>query len=67
MLNKRLQQQLNNLKQGIRYVNLDLKYIKLFVFVNKLFANNKDLSFQIRYKIILANKTTSIISDLFKL
>ena len=44
MLNKRLQQQLSNLKQGIRYVNLDLNYIKLFVFVNKLFANNKDLS-----------------------
>ena len=45
MLNKRLQQQLNNLKRGIRYVNLNLKYIKLFVFVDKLFANNKDLSF----------------------
>ena len=45
MLNKQLQQQLDNLKQGIKYVNLDLKHIKLFVFVNRLFANNKDLSF----------------------
>ena len=67
MLNKRLQQQLDNLKRGIRYVNLDLKHIKLFVFVDRSFANNKDLSSQIRYKIILANETTSTISDLFKL
>ena len=44
MLNKQLQQQLDNLKRGIRYVNLDLKYTKLFVFINRLFANNKDLS-----------------------
>ena len=67
MLNKRLQQQLDNLKRGIKYINLNLKHIKLFVFVDRSFANNKDLSFQIRYKIILANETTSIISDLFKL
>ena len=45
MLNKQLQQQLDNLKQGIKYVNLDLNYIKLFVFIDKLFTNNKDLSF----------------------
>ena len=67
MLNKRLQQQLDNLKRGIRYVNLDLKHTKLFVFVDRLFANNKDLSFQIRYEIILINETISTISDLFKL
>ena len=67
MLNKQLQQQLDNLKRGIKYVNLDLKYTKLFVFVDKSFANNKDLSSQIRYEIILANETTSTISDLFKL
>ena len=35
---------------------LDLDYIKLFIFVDRLFANNKDISLQIRYKIILANK-----------
>jgi hypothetical protein len=33
-----------------------LKQAKLFIFVNELFANNKDFSFQIRYVIILANK-----------
>jgi len=26
-------------------VNLDLNYTKLFVFIDRLFANNKDLSF----------------------
>ena len=31
---------------------------KLFVFINKLFINNKDFSSQLRYKIIIANKST---------
>ena len=30
--------------------------IKIFMFINNLFANNKDLSFQLKYKIILANE-----------
>jgi hypothetical protein len=36
---------------------LDLVSAKLFVFVDGLFANNPDLSSQIRYIIILGNKT----------
>jgi hypothetical protein len=55
-LNKRLKWQLNNLEQGIRYIPLDLYYTKLFVFIDGLFANNKDLSLQLRYKIILTNE-----------
>jgi len=31
---------------------------KLFVFVNKSFANNKDFSSQLGYKIIITNKST---------
>ena len=31
---------------------------KLFVFVNRLFANNKDFSSQLEYKIIITNKFT---------
>jgi hypothetical protein len=31
--------------------------MKLYVFVDALFANNKDLSLQIGYVIILSNKT----------
>ena len=54
-LNKRLQWQLSNLNRGLVYIPLDLKSAKLFVFVDGSFANNKDLSSQIGYEIILAN------------
>jgi hypothetical protein len=35
---------------------INLPTTKLFVFVNRLFTNNKDFSFQLGYKIIIANK-----------
>jgi hypothetical protein len=57
-LNKRLAWQLSNLNRRLLYIPLDLAIAKLFVFVDSLFANNKDLSSQIGYEIILANKTT---------
>jgi hypothetical protein len=44
--------------RGIKYIAIDLPTAKLFVFVDRSFANNKDFSSQIEYKIILANKTT---------
>jgi hypothetical protein len=47
-----------HIDRGIKYIALDLLIAKLFVFVDRLFANNKDFSSQIEYKIILANKTT---------
>ena len=56
-LNKRLKWQLDNLKRGIKYIPLDLYRIKLFVFIDGLFANNKDLSSQLSYKIILTNES----------
>ena len=31
---------------------------KFFIFVNGLFINNKNFSFQLGYKIIMANKST---------
>ena len=31
---------------------------KLFIFVNRLFVNNKDFSSQLGYKIIIANEFT---------
>ena len=31
---------------------------RLFIFVNRLFINNKDFSSQLGYKIIIANKFT---------
>ena len=37
---------------------INLPTIKLFIFINRLFANNKDFSFQLKYKIIIINKST---------
>ena len=37
---------------------IDLPTTKLFIFINKLFINNKDFSSQLRYKIIITNKST---------
>jgi hypothetical protein len=45
------------MNQGFTYVKLDLSSAKLYVFVNGSFANNKDLSSQIGFEVILANKT----------
>jgi hypothetical protein len=56
-LNKRLKWQLDNIERGIRYIPLDLHRTKLFVFVDGSFANNKDLSSQLGYKIMLANES----------
>jgi hypothetical protein len=48
---------MKNISQGLTYVELDLSSAKLYVFVDSSFANNKDLSSQIRFKVILANET----------
>jgi hypothetical protein len=58
-LNKQLEWQLKNLDRGIKYIALKLDHIKLFVFVDGSFVNNKDFSSQIGYLIILANETTN--------
>lgn len=57
ILNKRLEWQADNLDRGIRYIPIDLHRAKLFVFVDGSFANNKDLSSQIGYEIVLANES----------
>jgi hypothetical protein len=56
-LNKRLKWQLKYLNRGLTYISLDILTAKLFVFVDKSFANNKNYNSQIRYEIILANET----------
>ena len=49
---------MNNMNRGLTYVGLDLSSAKLYVFVDGSFANNKDLSSQIGFEVILANETT---------
>ena len=55
-LNKRLQWQIENKDKGLRFVRLRLDSLKLFVFVDASFANNKDFSSQIGFVITLANE-----------
>ena len=56
---------MKNIDRGIKYIALNLEHVKLFVFVNGSFANNKDFSSQIGYLIILANETNSTMNDEF--
>ena len=60
-LNKRIQQQIKNAAKGLRFVQLnkDLKSLQLLVFTDASFANNKDLSSQIGYILVLANNTNA--------
>ena len=57
-LNKRISWHMANLDRGLRYLPIELKSAKLFVFVDGSFANNKDFSSQFGYEIIIANETT---------
>src|SRR6266702_3668887 len=57
-LNRRLSWQMNHLNRGLLYMPINLPTTKLFVFINRSFANNKDFSSQLGYKIIIINKST---------
>jgi hypothetical protein len=57
-LNKRLKWQLKYLNRGLTYISLNVLTAKLFVFVDRSFANNKDYNFQIGYEIIFTNEIT---------
>jgi hypothetical protein len=56
-LNKRLQWQIDNPTRGLRFIRLDPKSLRLMVFTDASFANNKDLSSQIGYVVVLADAT----------
>jgi hypothetical protein len=55
-LNRRIQWQMESQERGLTFVPIDLKAAKLFVFVDGSFANNKDLTSQLGFVIILANE-----------
>jgi hypothetical protein len=46
------------LNRGLTYIPLDILTAKLFVFVDRSFANNKDFNSQIGFEIIIANEIT---------
>ncbi|KAF7574817.1 DUF1421 multi-domain protein [Pyrenophora tritici-repentis] len=56
-LNKRLKWQMENLTRGLRYVTVNLTEAKLIVFVDGSFANNKDLSSQLGFVLMLVNES----------
>ena len=55
-LNKCLGWQRENGKRGLRFLRLNPEELKLFIFVDASFANNKDLSSQIGYVILIAEE-----------
>ena len=58
-LNKRIQQQIDNLTRGLTFVLLEMDSLSLLVFTDASFANNKDLSSQISFVIILTDQNQS--------
>jgi hypothetical protein len=54
-LNKRLQWQIINQIKDLKYVKLNQSFLRLMIFTNSFFANNRDLFSQIDYVIFLAN------------
>ena len=54
-LNRRLSWQIENADRGLRFVKLDINTLQLLVFTDASFANNKDLSLQIGYVLVLAD------------
>lgn len=51
---------MDNLGRGLRYVLMDLQLVKVYVFVDGSFANNKDLSSQIEFMLIIGIKSKRI-------
>jgi hypothetical protein len=47
---------MQNLSLSLDYIFIELNTMKLFAFVDALFANNRDLSSQIGYIIVLGNE-----------
>jgi hypothetical protein len=54
-LNKRLSWQIENADRGLSFVKLDVNTLQLLAFTDASFANNKDLSSQIGYVLVLAD------------
>jgi hypothetical protein len=55
-LNARLKWQIENPARGLTFVPLDIERTKLFIFTDGSFANNKDLSSQLGFVIVLATE-----------
>src|SRR6266536_3680221 len=63
LLNKRVQWQIDNPARGLTFIPLDIDSLNLTIFTDASFTNNKDLSSQIGFVIVLTdkNQTANII------
>ena len=59
-LNKRLKWQIENKARGFKYVKFDKNSLRLIVFTDAFFVNNRDFSFQIDYVIYLIDESNRI-------
>jgi hypothetical protein len=57
-LNVRLGWQIENPERGLTYVPLELDRTKMYIFTDGSFANNKDLTSQLGFIIVLATETS---------
>jgi len=58
-LNKRLQWQYDNHSRGLTFVPLNVNSIQLIAFTDSSFANNRDLSSQIGFVLVLAERNSN--------
>ncbi|KAF1975902.1 hypothetical protein BU23DRAFT_578763 [Bimuria novae-zelandiae CBS 107.79] len=58
--NHKLAIKLQNLNRGLRYVPVNFIDAKLIVFVDSFFTNNKDLSSQLGFILMLINKSINV-------
>ncbi|KAJ5138853.1 uncharacterized protein N7515_003701 [Penicillium bovifimosum] len=66
-LNKRIRWQMENQERGLHFLPLDLSAVRIFVFVDGSFANNRDLTSQLGFAIILANEEMRSDEGTFKI
>jgi hypothetical protein len=59
-LNKHIQWQINNATRGLTFIPLDLNSFSVLVFTDASFANNRDLSLQIGFVIVLMDYNQDI-------
>jgi hypothetical protein len=62
-LNRRIKWQIEHQSRGLTYVPLESATARLFVFVDGSFANNRDLTSQLGFAIILANEDATAIHE----
>jgi len=55
-LNKRIQWQIDNAIRELTFIPLDLNSLSIMAFTDASFANNKDLSSQIGFVIVLMDR-----------